>query len=58
MTGTTTAAGGGAGRLAGGLDIMTPIIENTTPPAMNATKSLRPIPHVGRGDAFVSGAVF
>jgi hypothetical protein len=37
---------------------MAPIMENATPPAMNAMKSLRPIPDVGRGDTFVSGTVF
>jgi hypothetical protein len=37
---------------------MAPITESTTPPAMNAIKSLRPFLALGCGGTPVSGAVF
>jgi hypothetical protein len=37
---------------------MAPMMENTTPPAMNATNSLRPFPAVGRDGTPARGTVF
>ena len=52
--GAITAAGVGAGGAAGELDIMAPIMENTTPPNMKAIKSLRPFPVPDCGGALVA----
>ena len=57
-TGAIAAAGGGTGGLAGGLDIMAPITEDTTPPVINAINSLMPLAALGCGGAPVSGTVF
>ena len=55
-TGAITAAGRGTGRTTGELGIMAPIMENTTPPNMKATKSLRPFPVTDCGGALAGFA--